>query len=283
MRTFALLCLFAVGLVMAGCHGHKGYKTSANGLRYKVLIDAGKPKATPGDYITYDVQWRNKKDSLLFDSRISGNPLVSLVARPLFKGDPWEIFTFLGEGDSAVCVVPSEVIYKTYLPKNVHPKDPMYLHLRVHAVTKAAEQDSLRLAQERQRFEIEKKRIEAYMNTHSLQADPLPSGLYVIMKKQGTGPRIQAGNVAVVHYTGRLLDGTVFDSSRQPGREPFEVKVGAGQVIKGWDEGLTYFRKGGEGLLIIPSWLGYGERGAGEEIGPNEPLVFEIECLDVIF
>lgn len=90
-----------------------------------------------------------------------------------------------------------------------------------------------------------------------------------------------AGNKCVVHYTGRLLNGEVFDSSVER-NVPFEFTLGAGEVIKGWDEGIAMLHKGEKAILIMPSDLGYGENGAGGgSIPPFSPLVFEVELLDI--
>jgi FKBP-type peptidyl-prolyl cis-trans isomerase FkpA len=94
----------------------------------------------------------------------------------------------------------------------------------------------------------------------------------------GSGATAKAGNLVSVHYTGWLTDGTKFDSSKDR-NEPFDFNLGAGQVIKGWDEGVQGIQVGGVRKLTIPAALGYGARGAGGVIPPNATLIFEVEFL----
>ncbi len=96
----------------------------------------------------------------------------------------------------------------------------------------------------------------------------------------GTGTMAKAGDLVSVHYTGWLADSTKFDSSRDRG-QPFQFTLGAGQVIKGWDQGVAGMRVGGKRELTIPPSLGYGSRGAGGVIPPNATLSFEVELLKV--
>jgi FKBP-type peptidyl-prolyl cis-trans isomerase len=106
------------------------------------------------------------------------------------------------------------------------------------------------------------------------------SGLQYEDVKEGTGAVAKAGNTVEVHYTGWLTDNTKFDSSVDRGK-PFSFKLGSGQVIKGWDEGVAGMKVGGQRRLSIPPDLGYGQRGAGRVIPPNATLIFDVELLNV--
>ncbi|MHB1000572.1 MAG: FKBP-type peptidyl-prolyl cis-trans isomerase [Armatimonadota bacterium] len=107
------------------------------------------------------------------------------------------------------------------------------------------------------------------------------SGLKYEEIKVGTGAAPKNGDLVVVNYTGWLKDGTVFDSSE--GEEPFTFRLGMGEVIKGWDEGVASMKVGGTRKLMVPSNLAYGEEGTpGGPIPPNSSLTFEVELLDIV-
>jgi peptidylprolyl isomerase len=119
-------------------------------------------------------------------------------------------------------------------------------------------------------FKPQKKATEMTTTDSGLQYEDLV---------EGTGEAPQAGQTVRVHYTGWLLSGSKFDSSKDRG-QPFEFELGAGRVIKGWDEGVATMKVGGKRVLVIPPHLGYGARGIGP-IPPNSTLKFEVELLGV--
>lgn len=122
--------------------------------------------------------------------------------------------------------------------------------------------------------------IEKYIEENNIVAEPTETGLYYIVKEEGTGAQPDSGKMVKVHYTGTLLDGTKFDSSYDRG-EPIEFTLGVGQVIRGWDEGISLMKVGEKATLLIPSELAYGNREVGGVIPANSPLLFEVELVEV--
>ncbi len=123
--------------------------------------------------------------------------------------------------------------------------------------------------------ELDEKIITNYISDNHLNATATGSGLYYVITSQGTGAQPNANSSVTVNYKGSLKDGTVFDQSAPAG-----ITFGLAGVIKGWQEGIPYFKKGGKGVLLIPSALGYGSQATGS-IPANSVLIFDIELLNV--
>ena len=123
------------------------------------------------------------------------------------------------------------------------------------------------------------QQLAEYLEKNKITAEPTESGLVYVMTQEGNGEKPEVGNMVKVHYTGKLLDGTVFDSSVERG-EPISIPIGVGQVIPGWDEGIQMMSKGEKGVLYIPYYLAYGDRQAGDKIMPFSNLVFDVELVD---
>jgi peptidylprolyl isomerase len=125
-----------------------------------------------------------------------------------------------------------------------------------------------------------KKKSVAPINPNAFTMTETPSGLIYVITRHSTGQPPRPGETVVVNYTGLLGSGLKFDSSLDRG-QPFKFKLGAGRVIKGWDEGIAKLRVGEQATLIIPPQLGYGARGAGGVIPPDATLIFLVELLGV--
>ena len=119
------------------------------------------------------------------------------------------------------------------------------------------------------------------MGCNKGNTEEMGNGLIIEDLVVGEGAEAQDYNKVVVNYTGSLEDGSVFDSSLNPGRGPFTFTLGVGSVIKGWDLGVKGMKVGGKRKLTIPPELGYGDQGAGGVIPPGATLIFEVDLLEV--
>ncbi len=132
--------------------------------------------------------------------------------------------------------------------------------------------------------ETDDKLIQAYLAKHEMKATKTPSGLYYVITTKGLGPNAKPGRKVTMNYTGKTLDGNVFDSNTDPAKghvQPFSFTLGQGQVIKGWDEGVQLMNLGTKATIILPSSLGYGASGAGNAIPPNAVLLFDVEVTGI--
>ncbi len=123
--------------------------------------------------------------------------------------------------------------------------------------------------------DIDEKIIQEYISSHNLNAIATGSGLHYAIDQPGTGASCNAYSDVKVKYSGYLTDGTLFDESTTG------ITINLQQVIKGWTEGIPYFKEGGKGMLLIPSALGYGSQSTGS-IPANSVLIFNVELVDVL-
>ncbi|RYF37454.1 MAG: hypothetical protein EOO38_26250 [Cytophagaceae bacterium] len=143
---------------------------------------------------------------------------------------------------------------------------------------------------DQEQLAIDEQKLQDHFKKNNIKVSKSPLGMYVEVQQEGTGNLLDTSNIAVVNYTGRTLDGKVFDSNTDPSfnhPEPFYVNLtndpSLGQgVITGWKDGLLMMKKGSKGKFYIPSNLAYGSRGAGNEIPPYSVLIFDIEVVDAL-
>jgi len=270
----------SVALLFMACGGGSGFKKTTSGFEYNMLNDAEGRTVKMGDFLTLNMSFATLSDSSLFNTFSNKEPLNFKLQESLFNGAINEGLMMMSAGDSAQFLVPASKVYGDQLPEFLKAEDKLKYTVSLIKVSSAAEQQKeLEESLAKQRG-IDDKAINAYLQQKELKAEKTETGLYYVVNKKGNGEFPKPGQKVKVHYTGTLLNGEQFDSSKDPGREEFEFPLGQGRVIKGWDEGIPKFSKGGSGILLIPSELAYGNRGAGPKIPANSPLVFEIELLD---
>jgi FKBP-type peptidyl-prolyl cis-trans isomerase len=190
-------------------------------------------------------------------------------------------------GDSAVFFVPSDSIFK-----NESQRPPFIKKgSMVKTFVSVKNIESKEKAQQRQADEAKAQiskddaLIQSYIAAKGIKdVQKTMSGLYYVITKAGTGANVENGKTAVMNYTGRTLDGKMFDSNTEKEfnhEQPFKFKLGQGMVIRGWDEGVALLNKGAKATFIVPSTLGYGAQAIGDKIPANSVLTFDVELIGV--
>ena len=291
VATMAMAC----AALMTACN--KNFKQAENGLLYRFETtnpDGAQPQ--PGDILVGELVLRLENDTLFTNT---GKPdrIFQVAERCMFKGDIQEGLLMMHAGDKAIFKIPADSIGNLMQPGQMPPSyeagKGQYFYYEISLMDIVTKED---LAQEQANIikETEQRKIDEpaniakYIADNNITVKPTKSGLYIIVNKKGDGPKVAAGKQVSVNYTGRLLDGTLFDTSReadareadkyQEGRpyEPLTYTVGAQPMIPGWDEGIMGQTAGSEITLVMPSELAYGARGAGRDILPYSPLVFNL-------
>lgn len=261
------------------------YKTTPNGLLYKFEREApNRITLEPGDLAHLHVEyWMG--DSLIFNTKtINGNqPVAEVVKNYSYPADVNEGIMMLSPGDIA--------IFKTTLANlSTHTKTPIPPFITGEYATWRIEMTGYKTKEELNKdqanlAEKEDQEIKNYLTKNKLQGTRLESGVYVVTHEEGTGDLPTKGQTISVNYTGKLLNGTVFDSNIDPKFNhvyPIEFPVGQGRMIKGWDEAFITMRPGQKATLIIPSSLAYGKRSPSPDIPANSILVFDVEFLKIV-
>lgn len=299
------LTAILTGIVLISC-GQKagkypGYEKVEENLyvQYHENNDTGRV-VQAGDIVSMSMVYTTEDDSVLMDSRASGQTVQLQISEGAYQGDIMGAFIGMNAGDSVALIVSADSFFlKTAkmpeLPDFIKPSSVLKFNVKLKEVQSMEElQAAQQKAQEGQRSAEAAKR-QAYLEENNITETPTESGLIYISKKKGTGKQAEAGKVVKVHYEGKLLDGTYFDTSvkeaaqeaglydeRREPYAPFEFTLGQGQVIPGWDEGIAMMKEGGKATLIIPSDLAYGANPRpGGPIKPFSTLVFDVELIEV--
>lgn len=281
-----LAMIAGIGLFMASCQSgdsrFPGYDVAENGLIYKFDFRSDSTVSpVTGDFVTV-VMTYGKKDSVVFDSRSIPQDMVIPMIDPMFKGDIYDAIGMMHIGDSATFIFPADSVFQHLFRMPQTPpefaQDPfIYFTVKLMNIQSQEEVDKAQQEKMQRMQDAEQVLLEEYISENYPEAQPTEDGLYIIVETPGKGPNPTAGQTITAHYTGKFLDGTVFDSSVERG-QPFEFVLGQGQVIAGWDKGFAMMKKGEKATLVIPSLLAYGPGRQG--IPPFSTLVFDVELID---
>ena len=269
-------------------------KVLDNGVELKYFKNGSGQEIEDGQIVMINLQYFDYDGNELLN-KVGNDPVV------LQKDSSWEsngiiynVIDNLVKGDSVFFQLTTEQFFKN-APQSVEVPDSVKnkmisFYCGIQDVMSQNEfEDFQRIQYEKMQQEMEQQSndqlsidlelIDNYLKENNITAKSAESGLRYVITKMGSGENAAPGDNVTVHYTGMLLNGEKFDSSLDR-NQPFSFQLGQGMVIRGWDEGITYFNKGSEGTLYIPSTLGYGTSGAGGVIPPNAVLIFEIQVLD---
>lgn len=298
-----------IGSVMTACKNspYPGYEASETGLYTKFYThDENGVKPKEGDVVRVTLIVKNSKDSILSNSkeadpnRPSGIDYYEMpLSKSPYKGSIQDGLASMAVGDSASFLIPVDSMFKSRpLPPFLKKGEMLTYEVKLR---KIISKEEVMKEQEKQKQEQmamlemskneEPKILARYLEENKITAKPNADGLYYIELKKGSGPKAKIGDVIKVNYTGRLLDGRVFDTNNKEiaqssgvynkNREydvPVEFPLDAG-LFKGWQEGIPMMSPGTKARLIMPSALGIGEH-SNEVIPPYSPLVFEVELLE---
>lgn len=260
-----------------------------NGIYYVEIVKGKGKSPVKDEYATVHFSVSMLDGQQLFSTYESGEPLDFQMGGRFENVGFQKVVEKMAKGGKAEALVPSTLAFGAQGAGNIVPPfTPLNYQIELVGMMskadfdkKQADIEAKKQAESAMREKQESVDLQKYLKDNTITTTPNTSGLIYLETKAGTGKTPAAGQKVKVHYTGKLLDGTKFDSSVDR-NEPFEFTLGQGMVIPGWDEGIALMKEGGKATLIIPSKLGYGPQGAGGVIPPFASLVFDVELLEVV-
>lgn len=304
MKRISLL-LLAATVAFASCK--EQWKKGEDGVQYQIIADGKGDKVKPGEFmeLTVTTIWNNgKKDSILNAENMTVPVIISLDSAqlgPMY----FKIFKEMRKGDSLATKISTDSAFKK-MPEQMPPfmkkGQTLSTNARVINIFKTKEEAdkaneaNTKIAEEKAKAKsaalvaVDDKTLTEYFAKNNIKAAKTPNGSYVEITQPGTGANLDSTTVAKINYTGKVLNGGVFDSNTDPSKpnhDPLIVNLtsdpNAGiSVIPGMKEALMLFNKGSKGKMYIPSGQAYGAQARGAELPANSILVFDVEVLDVL-
>ena len=272
-------------IFFSSCKNKIEWETHPSGLKYRLISkNESGTKVNKGNILSLKMRYVDSNDSVLFDTKeIRGVYRMQLNDNSHEGGCVEDAFSMMNVGDSIEFKVNANNFYqfsrKMDVPSGVKPGSDITFFVKLAGIQTFNEIKKEREAQYHSNLEEEDELLEHYLKIMNIKTEPVLSGLYYIEKEKGTGKKAEAGHKVSLHYTGKFIDGQIFDSSHERNK-PFNFLLGAGLVIIGMEEGVAKMHEGGKATLIIPSALGYKDQQNGP-VPPYSTLIFEIELLKV--
>jgi len=238
------------------------FRVTPNGLRYVHHEDKSGPHPQKGDIVRMDMLLRTA-DRHLMNTFVGEKNYFMTVKEPAFKGDIVEILPQLSEGDSVTAKTLATYLYQGRVPPQIGQYDTVYTHIKILG------------------FFNEREALLNHITRQGHRVDTLQTGLYRTFFQRGQGKAIAKGDSVVMQYTGSLLNGTVFNTSRNKAK-PLAFTYGKKDLLKGLSMGLKGLKPGAHVKLFMTSDYGYGKGGARPIIVPFSPLIYDIKVMKVM-
>lgn len=283
-----MLAIAGLAVIMASCNTN--YEKTASGLTYKIFKGDGKQKLKAGDVVKINASVKiSPRDTILFSTKNHVPEYVPIDTSSRQSHDFNEVLKLCSVGDSLVVVSQVDTLVKRGMAQYngmLKRGDQIFTSIKVLKAFASREEQGKDQQQEMEREKgKEVAELESYLQKKGIKAQKTGNGVYVEQLNAVAGEKPVNGKQVTVNYRGSLLDnGKVFDSNMDTSFhhvQPFSFVLGAGQTIRGWEEGLLTLAKGSKGNIYIPSLLGYGPPGAPPAIPGYAPLKFEVEVLNI--
>jgi len=304
-RIISIALLGAVTIGFNACKSGSETKT-IKGIEYTIVRDAKGKNIAIGDVVEFNLTAKCDT-TVINDTWKQGHPAVNKVDSPRNSSDLMAIFPLLSPGDSAVAYISCDSILKgipaeqmAQKPEWMKPGKKIMISISVISAKSEAEfskEREAKQAEEMRKMEeqkaaqmpIDDKLLQEYFAKNNIKAEKTASGLYYTIQKPGSGAQIAKGQSVSMMYTGKTLDGNIFDSNMDKevakknghGSDPLTFVVGMGQMIPGVDEGAGLLKKGAKATLYLPSPIAYGPQSPNPSIPANAVMIFEVEITDV--
>jgi FKBP-type peptidyl-prolyl cis-trans isomerase FkpA len=271
------LALFATGFAQ------NEYQLTSKGMYYKIIPTGGGMPVSETGVARFHIE-QKINDSVIFSSFGKGLSVIS-IKRANNVDEHAGIIKKMRAGDSLVTLNLANDLMKNkelVLPDFIHAGDSLFQCIKIVDVFNTEKEfETFKKAETDRKLATDQKIIENYLAAKNIKATKTKKGAFIEMKKKGVGAFPVKGSKVAVKYTGQTLEGVVFDGNENPaeGKPLLEFETGMGNMIAGFDEGVSLLQKGGRCRVYMPSVLAYGESGSGELIGANAILIFDIELV----